>query len=150
MASSSMAIARSQWTTRWVSRTPSWTWSRRCAGPRAGRPIARTTLHNAAGAAGIVRSATSLSPEGAATTRSAIIPVMPPQPSPRRIAIGTHPRLPEADALGEEIAAHLRTLGLTANCASLYDTDLRRAGQARSFELFIALGGDGTMLRAGQ
>ena len=74
---------------------------------------------------------------------------MPPQPSPRRIAIGTHPRLPEADALGEEIAAHLRTLGLTANCASLYDTDLRRAVQARSFELFIALGGDGTMLRAG-
>ena len=74
---------------------------------------------------------------------------MPPQPSPRRIAIGTHPRLPEADALGEEIAAHLRTLGLTASCASLYDTDLRRAVQARSFELFIALGGDGTMLRAG-
>src|SRR3989304_1220802 len=118
-------------------------------GLRNAPPIAPTPPHSAAGAAGIVRSATSASPERAATTRSAIIPVMPPQPSPRRIAIGTHPRLPEADALGEEIAAHLRTLGLTASCASLYDTDLRRAVQARSFELFIALGGDGTMLRAG-
>jgi NAD+ kinase len=74
---------------------------------------------------------------------------MPLQPSPRRIAIGTHPRLAEADDLGEEILAHLRSLGLTASCASLYDTDLRRAVQSRSFDLLVALGGDGTMLRAG-
>ncbi len=74
---------------------------------------------------------------------------MSPQPSPRRIAVAAHPQLPEADVLGEEIAAHLRSLGITASNASLYDTDLRRAVQARSFDLLIALGGDGTMLRAG-
>jgi len=74
---------------------------------------------------------------------------MPAQPAPRRIAIGTHPRLPQADELGEQIASHLRSLGVTTTCASLYDIDLRRAVQSRAFDLLIALGGDGTMLRAG-
>jgi NAD+ kinase len=74
---------------------------------------------------------------------------MPDRPAPRRIAIATHPRLPEADALGDQIAAHLRSLGLTARCASLYDHDLRRGVEAGSYDMLIALGGDGTMLRAG-
>jgi NAD+ kinase len=74
---------------------------------------------------------------------------MPAQPAPRRIAIGTHPRLPQADELGGQIASHLRSLGVTTTCASLYDIDLRRAVQSRAFDLLIALGGDGTMLRAG-
>jgi NAD+ kinase len=74
---------------------------------------------------------------------------MPAQPAPRRIAIGTHPRLPQADELGGQIASHLRSLGVTTTCASLYDIDLRRAVQSRAFDLLIVLGGDGTMLRAG-
>jgi NAD+ kinase len=57
--------------------------------------------------------------------------------------------MPEADALGAQITSHLRSLGVTATCASLYDRDLRRGVESHVFDLLIALGGDGTMLRAG-
>src|SRR3989304_3714110 len=123
--------------------------SPRCAAGKEEPPIARTKCRSAAAAAASVKRATRASPETAARNLSAISPVIPPLPPPRRIAIGTHPRLPDADDLGEQIASHLRSLGLTASCASLYDTDLRRAIQSRSFDLLVAVGGAGTMLRAG-
>jgi NAD+ kinase len=68
---------------------------------------------------------------------------------PRRIAVAYHPDLSEAVALAEEIAVHLDHLGLKETHASLYDSELREHVQSKDFDLLVALGGDGTMLRAG-
>jgi NAD+ kinase len=68
---------------------------------------------------------------------------------PRRIAIASHPQLPEAEALGGQLLAYLTERGLTAAHASLYDEGLRGQVRAGAYDLLIALGGDGTMLRAG-
>jgi len=68
---------------------------------------------------------------------------------PRSIAIASHPQLPEAEALGGQLLAYLIDHGLTAAHASLYDEGLRQQVQAGAYDLLIALGGDGTMLRAG-
>jgi NAD+ kinase len=48
-----------------------------------------------------------------------------------------------------QIAAFLREHGVTADHGLLYDERLRQAVQAGDYEVLIALGGDGTMLRAG-
>ncbi len=45
----------------------------------------------------------------------------------------------------------MRQQGLEmVTCASLYDPDLRRSLQDGSYDILVALGGDGTMLRAGR
>jgi NAD+ kinase len=73
-----------------------------------------------------------------------------PAVPPKRIAVAPHPSLPEATQEASEVAAYLRDLGCTGvTCASLYDSDLRQNITAGAFDLLIALGGDGTMLRAG-
>jgi NAD+ kinase len=68
---------------------------------------------------------------------------------PNRIAIASYPGREEAIELAEEIAAFLLERGLTAHHASLYDETLRNQVKDGAFDLLIALGGDGTMLRAG-
>jgi NAD+ kinase len=60
-----------------------------------------------------------------------------------------HPSLSEAAVLMEEIALHLQNLGYAESHGSIYDPDLREQIQTGEFDLLIALGGDGTMLRAG-
>lgn len=73
----------------------------------------------------------------------------PSVPSFNRIAVASHPNLPQASELGIEIAAYLEGQGCSEIHGSLYDPDLRSQVQAKGVDLLIALGGDGTMLRAG-
>jgi NAD+ kinase len=70
---------------------------------------------------------------------------------PQRIAVAAHPNLPEAMAEAEHVARSLLKHGLNPMiCTSLYDERLRAMVQAGDLDLVIALGGDGTMLRAGR
>ena len=69
--------------------------------------------------------------------------------SPQRIIITAHPQLPEAAHEASKIAEFVRKNGLIAVHGSLYDKKLRLQTQQSNFDLMIALGGDGTMLRAG-
>jgi NAD+ kinase len=69
--------------------------------------------------------------------------------APRRFAIGAHPKLAEASALAAEIAEFLASRGAQAHHGLLQDEDLAERVRRGEFDLLIALGGDGTMLRAG-
>jgi NAD+ kinase len=74
------------------------------------------------------------------------LPITPP----RKIVIAAHPRLPEARAEAACVLEALRSLGHPAELAPhLHDDDLKNALAAGEFDLMLALGGDGTMLRAG-
>ena len=68
---------------------------------------------------------------------------------PEKIAIMVNPSISEALAVAEEVAEFLENNGVNTQVGSLFDEDLRKAFTAGSFDLLIALGGDGTMLRAG-
>jgi len=59
-----------------------------------------------------------------------------------------HPSLPEAAVLMEEIAGYLQDLGHAEAHGSIYDPELREQIRTKKFDLLVALGGDGTMLRA--
>lgn len=67
----------------------------------------------------------------------------------RNIAVAAHPNLTEALDMADEIARYLDEQGYSECHGSLYDPDLRNQVQAGEVDLLIALGGDGTMLRAG-
>ena len=68
---------------------------------------------------------------------------------PHAIAVLGHPNIPEALDVAKGIAEFWHALGGTAESGSLYDPELRQAVKTGDFDLVIALGGDGTMLRAG-
>jgi NAD+ kinase len=68
---------------------------------------------------------------------------------PQRIVVTAHPRVAEAQQEAEAISAYLKQKGLDAPHGSLYDEDLRKRVHAGEFDLLITVGGDGTMLRAG-
>jgi NAD+ kinase len=68
---------------------------------------------------------------------------------PKSFIVVYHPSMPEAAPLVEEIASYLRSLGHKQAYGSLYDPELREQVGERQFDLLIALGGDGTMLRSG-
>ena len=68
---------------------------------------------------------------------------------PHTIAIAAHPRMPDAVELTDVIAGFLKKHGLQELHGSLYDLDLRQRVRGGEYDLLIALGGDGTMLRAG-
>jgi len=70
-------------------------------------------------------------------------------PSPRRIAITAHPELLHAEAEAIRIATHLETLGVETTWAFLGDEGFNQRVTKGNYNLLIALGGDGTMLRAG-
>jgi NAD+ kinase len=67
---------------------------------------------------------------------------------PQRPIVAVHPKMPEALTEARAIAAFLKEKGLVAPTGSLYDENLRRRVKSGEFDLLIALGGDGTMLRA--
>lgn len=67
----------------------------------------------------------------------------------KRIAVAAHPQLPEAIRLGAQIATTLEEQGLAVDYGLLYDDSIRQALNSRQAQILIALGGDGTMLRAG-
>jgi NAD+ kinase len=67
-----------------------------------------------------------------------------------RIAIASHPNLSEANHEAEEIAGFLQTLGVkSVLTTTLYEPGLQQKLENHEFDALIALGGDGTMLRAG-
>ncbi len=68
---------------------------------------------------------------------------------PRRIAVAAHPDMPEAIALAAEVVARLEAEGISPVQGVLKDRAVREAVAARGLDLLVALGGDGTMLRAG-
>jgi len=66
-----------------------------------------------------------------------------------KIIVLAHPQMPDALSVAENIAIFLQESNIYALYGSLYDESLRRQVEAGGFDLLIALGGDGTMLRAG-
>ena len=70
-------------------------------------------------------------------------------PAYKRIALVWNSGLSEAPAEAELIAAYLRAQGATLGLGELTNLVLRDRIQQREFDLVIAMGGDGTMLRAG-
>jgi len=74
---------------------------------------------------------------------------MPAHPPPARPIILGHPKLVESLNEAQTIAAYLAQKGFEAPHGSLYDEKLRKQVHAGKFDLLIAVGGDGTMLRAG-
>lgn len=66
-----------------------------------------------------------------------------------RIVVVAHPQLPEAEQEAEKIALFMR--GHDAICVHgmLYDDQLQHRIADGEFDLLVALGGDGTMLRVG-
>jgi NAD+ kinase len=71
--------------------------------------------------------------------------VIPPQ----NIAVMANPNISEALEVAREVGAMIREMGAKAEVGSLYDDGLRESVKTKAFDLLIALGGDGTMLRAG-
>jgi NAD+ kinase len=72
-----------------------------------------------------------------------------PNTPPQRAVIAGHPRMPHSLEMASEIAAYLDSLGMSAIQGSLYDENLREKIVDGKADVLIALGGDGTMLRAG-
>jgi NAD+ kinase len=70
-------------------------------------------------------------------------------PAPNKIAIAAHPTLEIAAELVPEIATFIQEYGLHVAHASLQDERLRARVREGEFDVLIAVGGDGTMLRAG-
>jgi NAD+ kinase len=68
---------------------------------------------------------------------------------PTRIVVVAHPLVNEADKEAEIVSQALHELGVVAEHGFLHDTDLHQKVQSGEFDVLIALGGDGTMLRAG-
>ncbi|MCJ7585979.1 MAG: NAD(+)/NADH kinase [Anaerolineales bacterium] len=67
---------------------------------------------------------------------------------PKRIVVAAHPIMAEAITEAEVIANLLRGRGLAAISGTLDDVSLRKRVKSTEFDLLIAVGGDGTMLRA--
>ncbi len=72
-----------------------------------------------------------------------------PSTSFHRVLALSHPQLPVSGEEAQRIAAVLQSSGIEAQAGRLYDTELRRQVKEGKIDLVIALGGDGTMLRAG-
>ena len=67
----------------------------------------------------------------------------------QRIAIAVHPKNIQAYTLGEEIAAYLENDGKQVILGKMDETKLQENLCDGCQDMLIALGGDGTMLRAG-
>lgn len=65
------------------------------------------------------------------------------------IVVVAHPQVPAAEQEAAQVAEFLVDLGAQATPGMLYDEPLRRRVKQREFDLLVALGGDGTVLRAG-
>lgn len=71
-------------------------------------------------------------------------------PAIHKIAVVSHPTMPEAIEEAALVIQFLKESGVeTVIHASIYDPVMRERVKTGEFELLIALGGDGTMLRAG-
>ena len=68
---------------------------------------------------------------------------------PKHPVVTAYPKMPEAFAEAEEMTAFLKEKGMDTACGSLYDEELRRRVKKGEFDMLIAVGGDGSVLRAG-
>jgi len=68
---------------------------------------------------------------------------------PQHPVVTAYPKMPAAFAEAKAVATYLNERGLDAPCGSLFDEKLRKHAKENDFDLLIAVGGDGTMLRAG-
>lgn len=67
----------------------------------------------------------------------------------KHIAIGVHPKMPKALREAGKIAAFLAEQGLEVTHGPMNSPNLVEGVAQKRFDLWIALGGDGTMLRSG-
>jgi len=67
----------------------------------------------------------------------------------QNIVVMYHPQVSGAAEEASSVSEFLRLRGVNVSAGNIYDGDLRKQIRENSFELLIALGGDGTMLRAG-
>ncbi|MEJ2302400.1 MAG: NAD(+)/NADH kinase [Anaerolineales bacterium] len=75
---------------------------------------------------------------------------MPEKAPPfQRIAVASNPHILESEKETVQIARFLEERGAEVTCGFLDDAALSSGVQEGAFDLLIALGGDGTMLRAG-
>jgi len=74
---------------------------------------------------------------------------MPDAFVPKRPVVVTYPKMPDAFAEADRIVKFLQEKGFDSPHGSLYDEELRNRVKNNEFDLLIAVGGDGTMLRAG-
>ena len=75
--------------------------------------------------------------------------IMPDTFLPKRPVVAAYPKMPQAFAEAEAMAAYLKEKGIEAPHGSLYDEDLRKRVRRGEFDLLIMAGGDGSVLRAG-
>lgn len=68
---------------------------------------------------------------------------------PQKIAVLGNPNIPDALEVAQDVQTFLEERGVDSVAGSLYDDEIRHAVKGKHFDLLIALGGDGTMLRAG-
>jgi len=68
---------------------------------------------------------------------------------PQRPVVTAYPKIHDAFAEADTIATYLKERGLEAPCGSMYEEHLRKRIKNNEFDMLIAVGGDGTMLRAG-
>lgn len=68
---------------------------------------------------------------------------------PKRIVVTAYPKMPEAFTEAEAMSAFLKEKGMDAPVGSLYDEGLRKRVKQGEFDMLIAVGGDGSVLRAG-
>ncbi len=67
----------------------------------------------------------------------------------KRPVITAYPKMPEAFAEAEAMSAFLKEKGMDVPFGSLNDGELRKRVRANEFDMLIAVGGDGSLLRAG-
>jgi len=72
-----------------------------------------------------------------------------PQPIPKMIAVAAHPQIDEAISEAVKVSAYFEDHDVPSVHGQLYDEALRDRVTGGEIDLMIALGGDGTMLRAG-
>ena len=68
---------------------------------------------------------------------------------PKRPIVTAYPKMPEAFAEAAAMSAFLKKNGLNADHGSLYDEELRNRVKKGEYDMLIAVGGDGSVLRAG-
>ncbi len=72
-----------------------------------------------------------------------------PLASIKKFAVMSIPQMPKAEEEGKQVAAYLQQLGYSTVYGLMTDERLRQRVRGREFDMLIAVGGDGTMLRAG-
>src|SRR5512136_2709727 len=73
---------------------------------------------------------------------------MPDTPSiPRCVVVAAHPRIPDALKEAATISSFFKEHGLESAFGTLDDASLRKRVKDGEFDMVVAVGGDGTMLR---